>query len=43
MKDVQMIGLKKVIGLHIDKYMGLSSMYNFRFDPDLGTEKAACR
>ena len=44
MEDVQMIGLKKkVVGLESDKYMGISSMYNFRFDPGLGIGKAACK
>ena len=37
MEDVQMIGLKKkVIGLANGKYMGISSMYNFKYDPYLG-------
>ena len=34
---------KKVMGLDNGKYMGISSMYNFRCDPDLGIRKAACR
>ena len=34
---------KKVVGLDNGKYMGISSMYNFRCDPDLGIGKAACR
>ena len=43
-KDVQMVEMKKkVIGLETGKYMGISSMYNFRYDPDLGIGKAACR
>ena len=42
-KDVKMVGMKKkVIGLETGKYNGISSMYNFRCDPDLGIEKAAC-
>ena len=33
MEDGQTIGLKKqVVGLEIYKYMGISSMYNFRCD-----------
>ena len=43
-KDVQMVGMdKKVVGLETGKYNGISSMYNFRCDPDLGIGKAACR
>ena len=34
---------KKVVGLDNGKYIGISSMYNFRCDPDLGIGKAACR
>ena len=41
-KDVQMVGMKKkVVGLETGKYNGISSMYNFRCDPDLGIGKAA--
>ena len=37
MKDVQMIELKKkVVELESGKYMGISSMYNFRCDQNLG-------
>ena len=43
-KDVQIVGMKKkVVGLETGKYNGISSLYNFRCDPDLGIEKAACR
>ena len=43
-KDVQMVGMKKkVTGLETGKYMGISSMYNFRRDSDLGIGKAVCR
>ena len=39
-----MVGMKKkVVGLETGKYNGISSMYNFRCDPDLGIGKAACR
>ena len=39
-----MVGIKKkVVGLEKGKYNGISSMYNFRCNPDLGIEKAACR
>ena len=39
-----MIGMKKiVVGLDNGKYMGISSMYNFRYDQDLGIGKKACR
>ena len=39
-----MTGIKKnVVGLDNGKYMGISSMYNFRHNPDLGIEKATCR
>ena len=39
-----MIGLKKKdIGLESGKYMGISSMCNFRCDLDLGIGKVACR
>ena len=39
-----MIGLKKkVVELESGKYMGIYYMYNFRYDPDLGIRKAACR
>ena len=42
--DVQMVGMKKkVVGLETGKYNGISSMYNFRCDPDLGIGKTACR
>ena len=34
---------KKVVGLDNGKYMGISSMYTFRCDPDLGIGKEACR
>ena len=34
---------KKVVGLDNGKYMGISSMYNFRYDSDLGVGKTACR
>ena len=37
-----MIGMKKKV-LGLDKYMGISSMYNFRCDPALGIEKMDCR
>ena len=44
MEGVLMTGMKKkVMGLDNGKYMGISSMYNFRCDPDLGIRKAACR
>ena len=43
-KAVQMVGIKKkALGLETGKYNGISSMYNFRCDPDLGIEMAACR
>ena len=43
-KHVQMVGIKKkVVGLETGKCNGISSMYNFRCDPYLGIEKAACR
>ena len=39
-----MVGMeKKVVGLETGKYNGISSMCNFRCDPDLGIRKAACR
>ena len=39
-----MIGVKnKVVGLDNGKYIGISSMYNFRCNLDLGIGKAACR
>ena len=39
-----MVGMKKkVVGLETGKYNGISSMYNFRCDPDFGIWKAACR
>ena len=39
-----MIGMKKkVVGLDNGKYMGISFMYNFRCDPDLGIRKISCR
>jgi len=34
---------KKVMGLDNGKYMGISYIYNFRCDPDLGIGNAACR
>ena len=38
MEDVQLIGLKKnVDGLESGKCIGISSMYNFRCDLDLGS------
>ena len=41
-KDVQIVGMKKkVVGLEMGKYNGISSMYNFRYDPDLSIGKAA--
>ena len=44
MEGVLMKGMKKkVVGLDNGKYMGISSMYNFRCDPDLGIGKVACR
>ena len=44
MEGVHMTGMKKkVVGLDTCKYMGISSMYNFRCDPDLGIGKVACR
>ena len=44
MENVHMIGMKKkVVGLDNGKYMGISFMYNFRCDLDLGIEKVACR
>ena len=44
MEGVLMIGRKKkVVGLDNGKYMGISSMYTFRCDPDLGIGKTACR
>ena len=44
MEGVFITGMKKkVMGLDNGKYMGISSMYNFRYDPDLGIGKAACR
>ena len=43
-EDVYMIEMKKkVVGLDNGKYIGISSMYNFRCDPDLGIGKVACR
>ena len=33
---------KKVVGLDNGKYMGISSMYNFRCDLDLGIGKDTC-
>ena len=39
-----MVGLKeKVDGLDGSKHMGISSMDNFRCDPDLGIVKEVCR
>ena len=39
-----MVGLKnKVVGLDSGKYMGIFSMYNFKFDPALGIGKVICR
>ena len=39
-----MVGMKeKVLGLETRKYNGISSIYNFRCDPDLCIGKAACR
>ena len=39
-----MIGMKnKVVGLDNGKYMRISSMYNFRCNPDLGIGKAVCK
>ena len=39
-----MVGLKKkVVGLKSGKYMVILSMYNFKYDPDLGIRKTACR
>ena len=44
MEGVHMIGMKKkVVGLDNGKYIGISSMYNFRCDPDLDIGKATCR
>ena len=44
MEGVHMIGIKKkAVGLDNGKYMEISSMYNFRCDPDLGIGKTACR
>jgi len=44
MEGVLMTGMKnKVVGLDNGKYMGISSMYNFIRDLDLGIGKAACR
>ena len=38
------IGLKKmIIGLDTGKHIGISYMYNFRYDSDLGIGKTACR
>ena len=43
-EDVYMIEMKKkVVGLDNGKYIGISSMYNFRCDLDLSIGKAACR
>ena len=44
MEGELMTGMKKkVVGLDNGKYMGISCMYNFRCDPDLGIGKATCR
>ena len=44
MEGVHIIGMeKKVVGLDNGKYIGISSMYNFRCDLDLSIGKAACR
>ena len=44
MEGVPMTGMKKkVVGLDNGKYIGISSIYNFRCDPALDIEKAACR
>ena len=44
MEGVHMIGMKKkVVGLDNGKYMGISSMHNFRCDSDVGIGKAASR
>ena len=44
MEDVQMVGLKKkVVGLESGNYMAISSMYNFKYDPDLGIGNTAHR
>ena len=43
-KDIQIVGLKReVVGLDSGKYVGISSIFNFRCDPYLWIEKAACR
>ena len=34
-----MTGLKKVIGMKSGKLMGVSAVYNFRSDPDMGIGK----
>ena len=36
MENAQMVGLNmKSVGMYSGKYMGISSMYNFRCDPGL--------
>ena len=34
---------KKAVGLDNGEYIGISFIYDFRCDPDLGIEKEACR
>ena len=38
-----MTGLKKTIGMKNGKMMGISAIYNFRSDPDMGIGKIAIR
>ena len=38
-----MIGLKKVIGMKSGKLMGISALYNFRSDLDIGIERIDIR
>ena len=43
MQDVQMVRLKNIVGLDTGKYIGISFMYKFRYDTDLGIGKTSCR
>ena len=43
-EGVLMTGMKKkAVGLDNGEYIGISFIYDFRCDPDLGIEKEACR
>ena len=43
-EEVYVVELKnKVVGLDIGKYIGISLMYIFRWDMDLGISNATCR